>query len=263
MNRNTLLGVPAALICVVAALLIDHDSFLVLLNPSAIILVLGGTSALALAIGTFEEAKALPKVITKALTASPDDMTATVERLVEMASTAQKSGLLSLEDVAKSDPDLFFRRGVGLLVNGKDADTIRDLLDADIAAMAARHQHRAHILKQAGGFAPTLGIIGTVIGLVHVMSDISSPATLGPAIAAAFTATLWGVLSANIFWLPLASKLTRLGSAEIEAREAQKEGLLAIQEGERPRGVMARLASFVPQPAAAAAEIGAREVGAA
>ena len=260
MNRNTLVGVLLALVCVVLALLLDHDSFIVLLNPSALILVLGGTSALAFGVGTLEEAKALPKVVKKALAASPEDLGATVERLVEMASVSQKSGLLSLEAIAKSDPDPFLRRGVGLVVNGKDADTIRELLDADIAAMAARHHHRAHILKQAGGFAPTLGIIGTVIGLVHVMSDISSPATLGPAIGAAFTATLWGVLSANIFWHPLASKLTRLGAAEVEAREAQKEGLLAIQEGERPRGVMARLASFAPQHSTSQYSTETREV---
>lgn len=250
MRRNTLIGVLGALSCVILALFLDHDSFLVLLNPSALILVLGGTTALAFGIGTLEEAKALPKVVRKALTARPDDVTATVERLVDMAANAQKSGLLSLESVAKSDPDPFLRRGVALVVNGKDSETIRDLLDADIAALASRHHHRSHILKQAGGFAPTLGIIGTVIGLVHVMSDITSPSTLGPAIGAAFTATLWGVLSANIFWHPLASKLARLDAAEVEAREAQKEGLLAIQQGERPRAVMARLSSFSPPPAA-------------
>ena len=246
MNKNTLVGVGAALACVVLALMLDHDNFTVLLDPAALVLVLGGTCSLALAVGTFEEAKALPKILKKALTAVPEDPTGTVQRLVEMAGVAQKSGLLALEQVAKTEPDPFLRRGVGLVVDGKDAETIRTLLEADLEATADRHANRSHILKQAGGFAPTLGIIGTVIGLVHVMTDISTPQTLGPAIGAAFTATLWGVLSANIFWHPLAAKLVRLSGAETAARQATIEGLLAIQAGERPRAVQALVSSFLP-----------------
>lgn len=246
MKKNTLVGVAAALACVVLALMLDHDNFMVLLDPTALVLVLGGTCSLALAVGTFEEAKALPKVVKKALTALPEDPASTVQRLVEMANIAQKSGLLALEQTAKSEPDPFLQRGISLVVDGKDAETIRALLEADLDATASRHANRAHVLKQAGGFAPTLGIIGTVVGLVHVMTDISTPQTLGPAIGAAFTATLWGVLSANIFWHPLAAKLTRLSDAETSARRAVVEGLLAIQAGERPRAVKALVSSYLP-----------------
>jgi chemotaxis protein MotA len=254
-KKNTLVGVGAALMCVILALMLDHDNFTVLLNPTALVLVLGGTCSLALAVGTFEEAKALPKVVKKALLAQPEDPTGTVQRLVEMASTAQKSGLLALEQVAKSEPDPFLRRGVGLVVDGKDAETIRTLLEADLEATSSRHANRSHVLKQAGGFAPTLGIIGTVVGLVHVMTDISSPQSLGPAIGAAFTATLWGVLSANIFWHPVAAKLVRLSDAELSARRATIEGLLAIQAGERPRAVQALVSSFLPSANPAADNI--------
>ncbi len=246
MKKNTLVGVGAALTCVVLALVLDHDNFTVLLNPAALVLVLGGTSALAFSVGTLEESKALPRVVKKALLAHPEDPAGTVQRLVGMAAVAQKSGLLSLEQTAKSEPDPFLRRGVGLVVDGKDAETIRTLLEADLEATASRHANRAHVLKQAGGFAPTLGIVGTVIGLVHVMTDISTPQTLGPAIGAAFTATLWGVLSANVFWHPVAAKLVRLSDAEISARRATVEGLLAIQAGERPRAVQALVSSYLP-----------------
>jgi chemotaxis protein MotA len=247
-NKNTLVGVGTALMCVILALMLDHDNFVVLLNPAALVLVLGGTCSLALAVGTLEEAKALPGVVRKALLAPPEGPTGTVQRLVDMASMAQKSGLLALEPVAKSEPDLFLRRGIGLVVDGKDAETIRTLLEADLEATASRHANRSHIIKQAGGFAPTLGIVGTVIGLVHVMTNISSPQTLGPAIGAAFTATLWGVLSANVFWHPVAAKLVRLSDAEMSARRATVEGLLAIQAGERPRAVQALVSSFLPSP---------------
>src|SRR5579875_2643833 len=246
MNKNTAIGLGAALTCVVLALMLDHDNFTVLFDPAALVLVLGGTGALAFSVGTIEESKQLPGIMKKALLAHPDDASAMVERLAEMAALAQKNGLLSLEQAAKDEPDPFFRRAIGLVVDGKDAETVRRLLEADLEATAARHAHRTQIFKQAGGFAPTLGIIGTVIGLVHVMTDISSPQTLGPAIGAAFTATLWGVLSANLFWHPLAAKLVRLSDAEASARQAVIEGLLAVQAGERPRAVRALVTSYLP-----------------
>lgn len=245
MKKNTLIGIGAAVGCVFIALVLDHDNIAVLLNPTALVLVLGGTGSLAFAIGTLNEGKSLPKIIKKAVLAVPEDPTETVARLVEMAALSRKSGLLSLEQAAKEEPDPFFRRGVSLVVDGKDADTIRAVLQGDLEAMADRHAQGANILKQAGGFAPTLGIIGTVIGLVHVMTNISSPQTLGPAIGAAFTATLWGVLSANLFWHPMAAKLIRLSEAEVSAREAVIEGLLAIQAGEAPRAVETLLSPYL------------------
>lgn len=256
MKKNTAAGVGAALLCVLLALMLDHDNFMTLFNPSALILVLGGTSALTFSVGTLEESKSLPKIIKKGLLATPEDPTGIVERLVEMASVARKNGLLALEEVAKSEPDEFFRRGIGLVVDSQDGDTIRTLLEADLEAIADRHAHRAHIIKFAGGVAPTLGIIGTVIGLVHVMTDISSPSTLGPAIGAAFTATLWGVLTANIFWHPLAAKLVRLSDAETSVRQAMVEGLLAIQrEDLPPRAIRELLLSYLPLTAPAEQQV--------
>lgn len=245
MKKNTLVGISAAVGCVLLALMLDHDNLFVLLNPTALVLVLGGTCALALAVGTFEEAKSLPKIAKKAVLGLPEDPARVVEQLVQMAALARKEGLLSLEAAAKDEPDRFFRQGIGLVVDGKDAGTIRSALENELEATAARHAQRANIFKQAGGFAPTLGIIGTVVGLVHVMTDISSPQTLGPAIGAAFTATLWGVLSANLFWHPMAAKLQRLSEAEVMARQAVIEGLLAIQAGERPSAVQTLLAPYL------------------
>jgi chemotaxis protein MotA len=186
----------------------------------------------------------------------PEDPAGIAQQLVEMAALARKEGLLSLEGAAKEVTDPFFRRGVELVVDGKDAETIRASLENDLEAAAARHAQRAHIFKQAGGFAPTLGIIGTVVGLVHVMTDISSPQTLGPAIGAAFTATLWGVLSANLVWHPMAAKLQRLSEAEVTTRQAAIEGLLAIQAGERPSVVQSLLAPYM---AGGAQELGPTE----
>lgn len=259
MKKNTLVGIVAAVACVFLALLLDHDSLKTLMNPSALILVLGGTTFLAFGIGTLSDGKSLPKVMKKAVLGVPDDPTETVARMVRLADISRRDGLLKLEEAAKEEPDPFFRRGVELVVDGKDAETIRAVLESDLEAMRVRHSQGAKILKQAGGFAPTLGIIGTVIGLVHVMTDLSSPQTLGPAIGAAFTATLWGVLSANLFWHPMAAKLARLSQVELAGREAVVEGLLAIQAGEPPRMVETLLSSYLP--AAPAKEKGGGEAG--
>ncbi|MGH9067803.1 MAG: motility protein A [Acidimicrobiales bacterium] len=246
MRKNTLLAILAACACVFLAILFDHDSIMVLLNFSALILVLGGTACLAVALGTFEDAKALPKVVKKALLGTPEDPTETIGRIIEMAEVSRKEGLLHLEEFAGEDPDPFLRRGLELVVDGKDAETIRDVLDGELDALGSRHAQGARTLKQAGGFAPTLGIIGTVIGLVHVMTNLSSPQTLGPAIGAAFTTTLWGVLSANIIWHPMAAKLVRLSEIEVRTKEAIVDGLLAIHAGESPRTVETLLTSYLP-----------------
>lgn len=257
MKKNTLVGIGAAVTCVLLAFMLDHDNILVLLNPTALVLVIGGTTALAFSVGTLDEAKSLPKIMKKAITGVPDDPMRIVEKLVEMAAVARKDGLLSLEQIAKEEQDPFFRQGVGLVVDGRDAETIKQVLEGDLESTAERHAQRAQILKQAGGFAPTLGIIGTVVGLVHVMTDISSPSTLGPAIGAAFTATLWGVLSANLFWHPMAAKLVRLAEAEVAIKEVVIDGLLAIQAGERPsvvRSLLEPRLGSAPQSQSAEAE---------
>ena len=257
MQKNTLIGICAALGCVFLALIFDHDSPTILFNPAALVLVVGGTTALVFAIGTLSDGKRLPSVIKKAIFGVPEDPTATIERLVQMADDSRRNGLLELEASAKNETNPFFRRGLGLVVDSKDSETIRDVLEADLDAMQERHARGARALKLGGGFAPTLGIIGTVIGLVHVMTNLASPATLGPAIGAAFTATLWGVLSANLIWLPMAAKLGRLTQAEVATHEAILSGLLAIQAGEPPRTVATLLASYLPvagsKPTAASA----------
>jgi chemotaxis protein MotA len=141
-------------------------------------------------------------------------------------------GLLALESglpEAKIDP--FVRSGVELITTTSDPERVRNVLDAEIVGMRARHRVGIKFFQDMGGFAPTIGILGTVIGLVRVLGDLSSPATLGPAIASAFTATLWGVMTANIFWIPISNKLKRLSDDEVRRKELVIEGLLAVQEG--------------------------------
>jgi len=245
-TKNTAIGMGAAFLCVLLALVLDHDSIAKFANPTALILVLGGTVSLAMAISLGKNVPLLPKLVKTALTGQAVDTSDLCERVVHLATVARRDGTLALEKEIVDEQDPFFRRALEMLIDGRDAETVRDVMGAEIRAMRRRHAAGSSVLKKAGGFSPTLGIIGTVVGLIHVMSNLSSPSTLGPAIAVAFTATFWGVLLANLFWLPMGDKLVRLSEEEAEYREALLDGILAIQAGDNPRIVQARLLSYLP-----------------
>jgi chemotaxis protein MotA len=154
------------------------------------------------------------------------------QHLLAAAKEARTMGLLALEnDLPEAKLDPFVRSGVELITTTSDPERVRNVLDAEIVGMRARHRVGIKFFADMGGFAPTIGILGTVIGLVRVLGDLSSPGTLGPAIASAFTATLWGVMTANIFWIPISNKLKRLSDDEVRRKELVIEGLLAVQEG--------------------------------
>jgi chemotaxis protein MotA len=133
-----------------------------------------------------------------------------------------------------------------MTVDGNDPEEIRDILEGEIDALRERHKVGAKFFADMGGFAPTLGIIGTVVGLIHVLGNLSNPDALGPAIASAFTATLWGVMSANIVWIPIANKLKRSSQHEVQGRRLILDGILAIQAGNSPRMVQAKLQAYLP-----------------
>ena len=128
---------------------------------------------------------------------------------------------------------------------GIDPDLVREVLDAEIDGMVARHHIGATTFEKAGGFAPTLGIIGTVMGLVHVLQNLAAPSTLGPAISSAFVATLFGIGTANVVYLPVSNRLKALSAAEVELRSLTLDGILAVQAGDNPRVVAEKLNSYI------------------
>ena len=151
-----------------------------------------------------------------------------------MAERARREGLLALEEEAQTVDDPFIEKGVRLVVDGTDPELVKDILDLEVESMAGRHHHTANAFQQAGGFAPTVGIIGTVLSLVHVLGHLDNPATIGPAIASAFVATLFGVASANIFYLPVAQKLKSLSTDECEAQDDDHRGHPLDPGGRQP-----------------------------
>ncbi|MFC7479754.1 motility protein A [Luedemannella flava] len=169
--------------------------------------------------------------------------------MVSLAQRARREGLLALEDEAREVSDPFLRRGLELAIDGTDPEELSEILHAEVAAKRKSDRVAAKIFSDMGGYAPTIGIIGTVIGLVHVLEQLSDPNSLGPLIAGAFVATLWGVLSANIIWLPIANRLKRMSELECDQMELAIEGVLAIQSGSNPRLVAQRLKSLLPPDA--------------
>jgi chemotaxis protein MotA len=208
--------------------------------------VLGGTFGATMAGTSFDAVKNIPKLYKKAFSSEPPDLNAKVAELVGYAEKARRDGLLALDEQLSEVADPFTRKGLQLVVDGTDPELVAEVLDAENANMRKRHQAAAQPFEKAGGYAPTLGIIGTVFGLVHVLSNLSKPETLGPSISSAFIATLLGISTANLVYLPIASRLKQLSEEELHFREMTLEGILAIQAGDNPRVVAEKLTAYVP-----------------
>lgn len=246
-DRVTPLAITMALVCIMVSMVMDGGNPAVLIKPAPMILVFGGTLAASLAGVVKRDIKGIRAVLTRAMTGETPDLDSSIDTVVELARVAKSSdGLLGLDDYVQRTGDQFLRTAVQLIVDGANSEEIRDILESDIDAMEERHRTGAKFFTDMGGFSPTLGILGTVIGLVHVLANLSNPGALGPGIASAFTATLWGVLAANIVWLPIANKLQRISGVEVQVKLMQTEGLLAIQAGSSSRVVRTRMETFLP-----------------
>ena len=190
--------------------------------------------------------KRVPSLYKLVFSAEPPDMRGRLDQLVSLADEARRNGLLALDAQISEIDDGFTRNALQLVVDGTDPEMVHAIMEAEIDGMVARHAAGAAPFEKAGGFAPTMGIIGTVLGLVHVLQNLSSPATLGPSISTAFLATLMGVGSANVVFLPIANRLKAISAEEVELRMMTLEGILSIQAGDNPRLVAEKLMSYVP-----------------
>ncbi|MDF2717637.1 MAG: flagellar motor protein MotA, partial [Paenibacillus sp.] len=189
--------------------------------------------------------KQIPKALRLAFREKKTDPEALIAELVDMATVARREGVLALEDRAQQHPDAFLRDGLQMVVDGTDPDQLRQILEVEIDAKEKLYNGYAKIFEAAGGYAPTMGIIGTVMGLIHVLSNLSEPETLAGAIAVAFSATLYGVASANVIYLPVANKIKVRGEELVAEMEMMLEGMLALQAGENPQLIQKKLTSFL------------------
>jgi chemotaxis protein MotA len=246
MKASSAIGVAIGCLGIAMGATMEGSNIMAVLNPSAMLIVLVGTFGATMTGASFTAIKNIPKMFQKSFVADPPDLTGRVQELVGYAEQARRDGLLALDEQLSSIEDPYTRKGLQLVVDGTDPELVADVLDAENDAMRKRHAAGAQPFEKAGGYAPTMGIIGTVFGLVHVLGNLSQPETLGPSISAAFIATLLGISSANLFYLPIAARLKELSKEELHFRSMTLEGILAIQAGDNPRVVAEKLMAYVP-----------------
>ena len=246
MDLATIVGVLLAFGGLFGAQVMEGGNPASLMLPAPMLLVVCGTLGAAMASGILKDATGLPKQAIRAFTAKRSESGALVETVVGLAERARREGLLALEDAAKSVTDPFLRRGLEMAIDGTDPEELGDILHGEVDAKRKADKAAAKIFVDMGGYAPTIGIIGTVMGLVHVLSSLSDPSKLGELIAGAFVATLWGVMLANVVFLPMGARLKRVSELECEQMELAIEGILAIQAGANPRLVAQKLKSLLP-----------------
>jgi chemotaxis protein MotA len=245
MDILSITGIVVAVGTILAGQLLEGGTVGSLLQVAAFLIVIGGTLGAVMLqspLATFVQGVKLARWIVAPPAA---DFQGAIDRTVGWAHVARRDGMLALEDELAQVPEGFERNGLQMLVDGFDPDRIREALEVEIAAWEERHRAAAKIWESAGGYAPTVGILGAVLGLIHVMENLSDPAKLGGGIAVAFVATVYGVGSANLILLPIGHKLKSLIAREVARRELVVDGLMGIANGENPKLIESRLSGYL------------------
>ncbi|MFK0089436.1 flagellar motor protein [Pseudomonas sp. NPDC090755] len=245
MDVLSLIGIILAFVAIVGGNFLEGGHLTALINGPAALIVLGGTLAAALLQTPMSAFKRALQIVRWILFPPRIDLAGGIDRVVNWSLTARKEGLLGLEGVADAEPDPYARKGLQLLVDGAEPEAIRSILEVDFYTQESRDIQAAKVFECMGGYAPTIGIIGAVMGLIHVMGNLADPSQLGNGIAVAFVATIYGVASANLILLPIANKLKALAMRQSRYREMLLEGLLSIAEGENPRSIELKLQGFM------------------
>jgi chemotaxis protein MotA len=244
MDFMSVIGIFLALLAIVGGNALEGGHIESLLNLPAALIVFGGTLAAGLLQTPYSVIKRACKMLRWVIIVPKIDLNEGVNKVVRWGVTARREGLLGLEKFAGTENDNFAKKGLQLLVDGYEPDSIRNALEMQMYTKEQHDLQGAKFYESLGGYAPTIGIIGAILGLIHVMSNLSDPDRLGPGIATAFVATVYGVASANLFFLPVANKLKLLVHKEYKYRELILEGVVAIADGENPNAIKYKLESF-------------------
>jgi len=245
MDLPLVLGLSLAIFSLAGGFVLEGGHVSALFKHTAAIIVFGGTIGATAISYSMNELKNIPRLFKIALFPKEMEPSQVIDLIVSLADEARREGLLYLENRLDEIEDQFLRKGVQLVVDGTDPDLVRSIMEVELYAIEERHHIGSSIFETAGGYAPTMGIIGTVMGLVHVLGNMSDPNSLGPAIAVAFMATLYGVGSANVLFLPMGAKLANLSKKEAHLRQLMIEGIVSLQAGYNPILIRERLSAFL------------------
>lgn len=247
MNKLSAIGLLVGLAAIVLGFAAENGSISVLLEPAALLIVLGGTLGAVMVQSTVEQLKSCIQYLPSVFSTPDYDLQKVSNEILFWATEARQHGFLALEPVALSHENLFVRNAVSLLVDGNEPDAIKDLLTQENEFELTRSLNASDVYQSAGGYAPTVGIIGAVLGLIQAMSHIKNPELLGAGVASAFVATIYGVSFANLLFIPIANKIAALAEQESIMRKVYIDGVLSIAKGASPREIEIRLASYMPK----------------
>lgn len=246
MDKSTIIGLLLGIVAVGAGMVLKGVSIVALINPAAILIILLGTAAAVTIAFPGSTLKKLPKLFGVLFIEKQETTTRElIEMFSDWADQTRREGLLSLEQQAREVEDPFLSSGLQLAIDGQSPDFIKDVMLEKIVAMEQRHEEGASIFTQAGTYAPTLGVLGAVIGLIAALGDMSDTAALGSAISAAFVATLLGIFTGYVLWHPFANKLREKSKREVLQKEIMVEGILSITTGDSRMIVREKLGSLL------------------
>ena len=249
LEKSTLIGIVLGLISVFVGMILKGAPLSALASSSAAyLIIIGGTFACLFNAFPMDQVKKLPTLF-KMLFRAPEEQSKgdLVKLFIELSQIARREGILALENKVGEIQDPFFRNGLSMVIDGMDPQFVSDVLDAELAGMEERHATGRSILTQAGTYAPTLGVLGAVIGLIAALQNLDDVNKLGHAISAAFIATILGIFTGYVIWLPFANKLKLKSAEEIGVKRMIIEGILSLQAGDSPTAIEAKLMVFIPQ----------------
>ncbi|MCP1290820.1 MULTISPECIES: flagellar motor protein [Chromobacterium] len=245
MDKISIVAILMGLTAIIAGQALEGGNIGSLMQLTAFMIVIGGTVSAVMLQSTPKQFAAGVRMLKWIFQPPVLDHDKMIREVINWSQTARKGGLLALEGYINLQKDPFIKKALQMLVDGAEPDTLRSVMDVEISMFEHARKQAARIWESAGGYAPTMGILGAVLGLIHVMENLSDPSKLGAGIAVAFVATVYGVGSANLLFLPIANKLKHLIASEVALKELVVEGLVSIANGENPRIIESRLKGFL------------------
>jgi chemotaxis protein MotA len=245
MDLMTIIGLVAALGLMLMAMGTGGSIF-IFVNVPSLIIVVGGTIGTTLVHYPLREVKKTISVLKKGFKNYPANPTGRIDQLVEFAGRARKEGILSLQSVMGEVKDPFFIKGIQMAVDGFEPESLKEMLEREIEYLEERHGKGSEMLTAMGAYAPAMGMVGTLIGLVQMLQTLEDPSTIGPAMAVALLTTFYGAVMANVIFIPMAGKLKIHSQSEVLDKSLVVEGLRLILEGENPRIIESKLHAYVP-----------------
>jgi len=245
MDIATILGLVVGIGSVLVSFMMEGGHLSALIQAPAMILVIFGTFGAATVTTSIKQLINLPTLMKVAMFEKKMDSQQLIDLLFDLSSKARKNGLLSLEKELDSIKEPFLRKAIQLAIDGFETNKIREILEIEMAYIEERHKAGANFFLKLGGFSPTLGIMGTVLGLIHALGSMENSSNMASAIASAFIATLWGVALANLVYLPLSDKLKHKHQSEALYLEIISEGAISLAMGDNPRVIRMKLVSFL------------------